>query len=76
MYALKQLGVNPERLRIVALKDSIRNLDHAVLAVYIEGTIYILDNVTKLVLTHDKFQHYRPYFSINAVYKWTHIPPK
>jgi predicted transglutaminase-like cysteine proteinase len=76
MYALRQLGVNPEHLRIVALKDNIRNLDHAVLAVYIGGTIYILDNVTKLVLTHDKFQHYRPYFSVNAVYKWTHIPPK
>jgi predicted transglutaminase-like cysteine proteinase len=76
MYALKQLGVKAEHLRIVALKDNIRNLDHAVLAVYIEGTIYILDNVTKLVLTHDKFQHYRPYFSVNAVYKWTHIPPK
>jgi predicted transglutaminase-like cysteine proteinase len=76
MYALRQLGVNPDHLRIVALKDNIRNLDHAVLAVYVGGTIYILDNVTKMVLAHDKFLHYRPYFSVNAVYKWTHIPPK
>jgi predicted transglutaminase-like cysteine proteinase len=76
MYALKQLGVSPDNLRVIALRDNIRNLDHAVLAVYTEDTIYILDNVTKLVLTHDNFTHYRPYFSVNGVYKWAHIPPK
>jgi predicted transglutaminase-like cysteine proteinase len=76
MYALKQLGVNPDNLRVIALKDNIRNLDHAVLAIYIGNTAYILDNVTKMVLTHDNFTHYRPYFSVNGIYKWTHIPPK
>jgi predicted transglutaminase-like cysteine proteinase len=76
LYALKQLGISPDNLRVVALRDNIRNLDHAVLAVYIGNTIYILDNVTKLVLTHDQFQHYFPYFSVNTVYKWAHIQPK
>lgn len=76
MYALMQLGVEASSLRVVALHDNIRNLDHAVLALYVNETVYILDNVTRLVLTHDNFMHYRPYFSINGVFKWTHVPPK
>lgn len=76
MYALMQLGVDPANMRVVALHDNIRNLDHAVLALYTNDTVYILDNVTRLVLTHDNFMHYRPYFSVNGVFKWTHVPPK
>ena len=76
MYALMQLGVDPANMRVVALHDNIRNLDHAVLALYTNETVYILDNVTRLVLTHDNFMHYRPYFSVNGVFKWTHVPPK
>ncbi|MDR1124976.1 MAG: transglutaminase-like cysteine peptidase [Deltaproteobacteria bacterium] len=76
MYALMQLGVDPANMRVVALHDNIRNLDHAVLALYTDDAVYILDNVTRLVLTHDNFMHYRPYFSVNGVFKWTHVPPK
>lgn len=76
MYALMQLGVDPANMRVVALRDNIRNLDHAVLALYTNDTVYILDNVTRLVLTHDNFMHYRPYFSVNGSFTWTHVPPK
>lgn len=74
-YALKQLGVNPNSMRLVILKDTIRNLDHAVLAVYIGEDVYILDNVTQMVLTHENYRHYRPYYSLSEVYRWAHVPP-
>jgi Predicted periplasmic protein len=48
-YALKSLGIPVENMRIVVLNDSIRNLDHSVLAVDVDGKIYILDNVSNLV---------------------------
>ncbi|MDR2893276.1 MAG: transglutaminase-like cysteine peptidase [Deltaproteobacteria bacterium] len=74
-YALKQLGVDPEKMRVVILRDTIRGLDHAVLAVYTGNEVYILDNVTAMVLSHSNYSHYRPYYSVNEVYRWAHVPP-
>lgn len=75
MFALIQLGFKPEQLRIVALKDRIRNIDHAVLAAYVGEEVYILDNVSPLVLPHSKYGHYQPVMSVNFEYKWAHVPP-
>jgi predicted transglutaminase-like cysteine proteinase len=75
-YALKQLGVDPDSMRIVVLVDVIRNLAHGVLAVYHEGNAYILDNLSNLVLPHTRLTHYRPHFSLNENYRWVHIVPK
>jgi predicted transglutaminase-like cysteine proteinase len=75
MFALIQLGFKPENMRIVALKDRIRNIDHAVLAVYLDQEVYILDNVSPLVLSHSKYGHYQPVLSVNLGYKWAHVPP-
>lgn len=75
-YALVKLGVDPESMRIVALRDTIRNLAHAILVVYTENDAYVLDNLTDLVLTHKRYQHYWPQYSINEVYRWAHIRPK
>jgi predicted transglutaminase-like cysteine proteinase len=75
-YALKQLGVDPDSMRIVVLTDVIRNLAHAVLAVYHEGNAYILDNLSNLVLPHTRLTHYRPQFSVNETHRWVHMVPK
>jgi len=75
-YALKQLGVDPDSMRIVVLTDVIRNLAHAVLAVYYEGNAYILDNLSNLVLPHTRLTHYRAQFSLNENYRWVHMAPK
>jgi len=75
-YALKQLGVDPDSMRIVVLTDVIRNLAHAVLAVYHEGNAYILDNLSNLVLPHTRLTHYRAQFSLNENYRWVHMVPK
>lgn len=75
MFALIQLGVNPADMRLVIIKDQIRNLDHAILAVYLEDDVYILDNVSPLVLPHSKYGHYRPVLSVNLFHRWAHVPP-
>jgi predicted transglutaminase-like cysteine proteinase len=75
-YALKQLGVDPDSMRIVVLTDVIRNLAHAVVAVYHEGNAYILDNLSNLVLPHTRLTHYKPQFSVNENYRWVHMVPK
>lgn len=73
-YALKELGFTISNLRIVALKDTIRNVGHAVLAVYIKDEIYILDNQTVIVLPHDRYSHYVPQYSVNEKFRWMHVP--
>ncbi len=75
MYALKKLGVPPESMRIVALRDTIRNIGHAVLAVYTDNTAYILDNLTDMVMSHERFTSYAPQYSVNEIYRWAHIKP-
>ena len=74
-YALKSLGIPVENMRIVVLNDSIRNLDHSVLAVDVDGKIYILDNVSNLVLPDTRLAHYKPYYSVNENFRWVHLPP-
>lgn len=73
-YALKELGFSGDEMRIVALKDLIRNIGHAVLVVYLEDDIYVLDNQTVLVLPHSRYKHYLPYYSVNEKFRWMHVP--
>jgi predicted transglutaminase-like cysteine proteinase len=75
-YALKELGFSGDAMRIVALKDRIRNIGHAVLVVYTDGDIFVLDNQTIMVLPHTKYKHYVPQYSVNEKYRWMHVPPK
>jgi predicted transglutaminase-like cysteine proteinase len=76
MYALMALGVDPAAMRIVALKDTIRNLAHAVLVVYTDNEAYILDNLTDMVLPHMRYRSYNPHYSVNGIYRWAHVVPK
>ncbi|WP_148266956.1 transglutaminase-like cysteine peptidase [Pseudodesulfovibrio mercurii] len=75
-YALQELGFTDDQLRIVAVKDAIRGIGHAVLAVYATDDIYILDNQTDMVLSHTKYKHYIPQYSINEKYRWMHVAPQ
>lgn len=74
-FALRQLGFDSRQMRIVVIKDRIRNIGHAVLAVYINDTAYILDNLSNLVLPHSRYQHYIPQYSVNGANRWAHIRP-
>lgn len=72
-YTLKELGIPVEQMRIVVLKDTILNVAHAVLAVYLDDDIYILDNIAKNVLSHTRIRNYLPVYSVNEKYRWVHM---
>lgn len=59
----------------MVLHDIVRDLPHAVLAVYLDGEIYILDNLTTAVLRQEQVSHYVPYYSVNETTRWAHVPP-
>ena len=75
-YALRYLGVEPDRMRIVILRDTIRSITHAVLAVYTQDDILILDNLSDPVFSHHRYQHYLPQYSVNETTRWIHIKPR
>lgn len=74
-YALRQLGVPVEQMRIVMLTDTIRGIAHAVLAVIQREQTYILDNVSDLVLPDGRYEHYVPQYSVNERFRWAHVSP-
>ena len=76
---LLDLGISADRLRIVVVRDTIRQLDHAVLAVYPpteNGQTWILDSLMNGVLKEQAFSHYTPVYSVSAKSRWIHIPQK
>jgi hypothetical protein len=72
-FALKQLGVDQNAMRITVLTDLSRDTPHAVLAVYHEDVAYILDNSTNMILPHTSLTHYMPQFSVNESFRWVHV---
>lgn len=75
-YALQELGFSGDDMRIVAVKDRIRGIGHAILAVFLPEDIYILDNQTIMVLSHKRYKHYAPQYSVNEKFRWMHVTPK
>ena len=70
--ALKYLGLDPAKMRIVAVKNLNLKIGHAILAVYHKDRIVILDNQIKIVADSRKIRHYQPVYSINERYWWRH----
>lgn len=75
-FTLKELGVPIEKMRIVVLRDTLRRLPHAVLAVYTDDDILILDNLSNSVLSHTRLRNYAPQFSFNEQGRWAHMKGK
>ena len=74
-FTLKEVGWRTEDMRIVVVMETIRRIGHAVLAVRLDGKIYILDVLSKNVLEHSVVRNYVPQFSVNEQYKWMHMQP-
>ena len=72
-FTLKELGIPRENMRIVVVRDTVRNMAHAVLAVYMDGDAYILDNLSNAVLSHSRIRQYSPQYSVNEVGRWAHL---
>lgn len=69
---LRQMGFEADQLRLVVVKDVVRDLAHAVLAVYLAGDVYILDNVNNQIRPHSEVAEYAPYYSVNEHARWAH----
>ncbi len=70
--ALRDLGVAIDDMRIVVLNDLNLRIAHAVLAVYVNGEPYILDNQISRVVPATAIRHYQPVYSINETGWWLH----
>ena len=73
---LRKLGVSADRMRILVVRDTFRNLAHAVLGVEEGGRVYILDNVSNAILAHTRLSQYIPQYSVNEDNAWMHIRAK
>ncbi|RYG60894.1 MAG: hypothetical protein EON60_05515 [Alphaproteobacteria bacterium] len=74
-YTLKALGWSDADLRLVVLRDTVRNIAHAVLAVNYNGENYILDNLATEPLQDKYLRQYTPYYAVNATSRWVFIKP-
>lgn len=74
--ALRTLGVPENRLRIAIVHDNLKNIPHAILIVYTDQGAYLLDNQQKEMVNAERYQRYRPIFSINRQAWWLHTAPK
>ena len=76
-FTLKALGVPADKMRIVVVRETIRDIGHAILAVYAEdGKIYILDNLSEAVRPAERIRNYVPQFSVNETHRWVHVKPR
>jgi predicted transglutaminase-like cysteine proteinase len=64
--ALRELGVGPDDLRVVIVRDDKRLTEHAVLAVRNEQNWLVLDNRTMSILNTEDARNYRPLFVLNG----------
>ena len=71
--SLKALGFGEDKLRIVIVNDTRKNLGHAVLSVSTDDGLYILDNQNRLPVIHQKISYYQPLYSMNAGGHWLNI---
>ncbi len=69
---LAALGFDRSSMYLTLARDLVRNADHAVLVVKIEGRHYLLDNATDALLPANIAYDYRPTISFNSESAWLH----
>lgn len=76
-YSLKALGVPVEDMRVIVLEDlNLGGVIHAVLGVYVDKELLILDNQNSRVIPAVKIYHYRPIYGINEEAWWAYYPKR
>jgi predicted transglutaminase-like cysteine proteinase len=63
--ALQEAGVSPDDLRIVILRDDLRDEDHAVVAARLDGHWLTLDNRHMVLVEDHDVRRYRPIFLLD-----------
>jgi len=74
-FALRELGFANRALRIAVVYDNLRRIGHAVLAVYAEGDILILNNQTDTIASHTRYDNFVPWYLVNETTLWTSAGP-
>jgi predicted transglutaminase-like cysteine proteinase len=74
-FALRELGFANRNLRIAVVYDNLRRIGHAVLAVYTEGDILILNNQTDTIASHARYDNFVPWYLVNETTLWTAAGP-
>jgi predicted transglutaminase-like cysteine proteinase len=72
MQLLAAIGANRSDMYLTIVRDLVRNADHAVLIVKLNGRHYLLDNSTDRLLDASQANDYRPIFSYANGRKWLH----
>ncbi|EHJ58692.1 transglutaminase-like cysteine peptidase [Novosphingobium pentaromativorans] len=72
MQALAALGVPRSDMYLTIARDTVRNADHALLVVKLEGRYWVLDNATDKLLDGAMSYDYRPIMSFSTSGKWLH----
>ena len=63
--ALQEAGVSPDDLRIVILRNDVRDEDHAVVAARLDGNWLMLDNRHMILVEDHDVRRYRPVFLVD-----------
>ena len=72
MSLLAAIGFRPDQLQFIVLKDTRRQLYHAVLAVHVDGQRFILDNLSNTAASDDLFRTYKPIASFVGAKTYIH----
>jgi predicted transglutaminase-like cysteine proteinase len=72
LQVLASMGVDRSDMYLTITRDLIRNADHAVLVVKVDGRFWLLDNATDQVLDAATSNNYRPIMSFSTSRSWLH----
>src|SRR3546814_14123783 len=72
MQMLRAAGVEPERMKLVLLRDLAANADHAFLLVDTDAGKLVLDNVTDRLYDGSRPNAVRPVLSFSGNRRWHH----
>ena len=73
-YALRDLGVPAEKLRIAGVWNREKKEGHGVLFVYDQSAVYVLDNATAHVRLASELDNYVLTYFVNEDYLWLRGP--
>jgi predicted transglutaminase-like cysteine proteinase len=71
-WLLRSLGVSDDKLQMVVLQDTRRQLFHAVLVVHTASGAYVLDNVTNRLQLDTAYAQYQPIMSFAGGKNYIH----
>ena len=72
MQMLRAAGIDPERMKLVLLRDLAANADHAFLLVQTDAGKLVLDNVTDRLYDGSQANAVRPVLSFSGNRRWVH----